>query len=425
MAPSERPASKPSPAPRGHAISRGRKIFAAAITFTIVPLVGFLALEMIFVLFVPVTDVAWTFWDPLTGIRRHPDQAGRYIKDAIDAPYRFNAQGWNHPEDYVLAKPEGTVRVCMVGDSMVEAKQVDPNLSMILKAQELMTRPERPAQWYGFGMAGWGTTQEHQAIRHYVLDYAPDLVVLMFVQNDPADCSPYITKIERYEPKFTLAPDGSLTQELPRYKPPAWRGRLAFKSSLIRYFFAQKGVWARLGGATRQGIGDVPLREGAGDVSEEESGPRAAGRLEREEKTWRLLEAILAATRDEVRRRGATFAIVFRGHYKELDQAAEGGSYAAPPKEADPYCLHQRLDEMGREFVEPMARRLGIPYLDLTGPLMELVTRTHVSFRFPDDNHYNAAAHEVVGRELAAWAESLLAERAVPVPAPPAAEDGI
>lgn len=406
--------SNPPTAPPGYAVSRGRKILAAIITLVMVPAAGLLVLELIFRLFVPVTDVVWTFWDPLTGVRRHPDQKGRYISGAIDAPFSFNAQGWNHPGDYVLSKPEGTIRVCMVGDSMVEAKQVDPNQSMVMEAQRRMSRPGRPAEWYGFGMAGWGTTQEHQAIEHYVLDYSPDLVILMFVQNDPADCSPYITRIERYEPKFTLDEGGGLALELPRYKPPAWRGRVAFKSALLRYFFAQKGVWERLRGAGHQPLGDVPLRGGAGAV-DEEAGRDSA--LSREAKTWLLIEKILEATRDEVHRRGSRFAVVFRGNYRQLDLAVEGKPYEPAPKEKDPYCLHQRFDEMGREFVGPIAARLGIPYLDLTEPLLELVQRTHETFRFPNDNHYNAAAHEVVGGVLARWAESLLASPGTPEPA--------
>jgi hypothetical protein len=389
-------------------ISKGRKILAAFITLILVPLIGFLFLELIFAFFVPVTDVVWTFWDPVTGVRRHPDQKGRYIKGEIDASFSFNAQGWNHPNDYEIRKPKGTLRVALVGDSMVEAKQVAPENSMAYLAQQEMSRPDRPVEWYSFGMAGWGLNHEFQALKHYAMDYSPDLVILMFVQNDPADTSPYLTRIERYEPKYSLDENDELVYEAARYKPPHWKGKLAFKSNLLRYFFAQKGVWARLRGATRQGLGNVSTKEGSLEVGDN------GDRREREAKTWKLLYKLIEAMRDEARKGGAEFALVFRGNYKVLDAAAAGATHVPLPGEDDPYCLGRRLDEMGYDLLRPMAVRLGIPYLDLTSPLEEMIRDTGTSHRFPEDNHYNAAAHRVVAGVFAGWADSLLSEQAPP-----------
>src|SRR5262245_34367431 len=114
--------------------------------------------ELVFRVFVPVTDVPHKIWDPLLGLRRAPDQAGRYINGAgfVDARYHFNRQGWNHPRDYSTHKPAGTRRVCLIGDSYVEALQVNPGEAMFSVAEQRMSRPDRPVEWYAFGASGWG-----------------------------------------------------------------------------------------------------------------------------------------------------------------------------------------------------------------------------------------------------------------------------
>ena len=62
---------------------------------------------------------------------------------------------------------------------------------------------------------------------------------------------------------------------------------------------------------------------------------------------------------------------------------------------------------MGREQLGPIAERLGIPYLDLTDPLREMVARTGKSHCFPDDYHYGAVGHAAAGEALATFVESI------------------
>lgn len=88
--------------------------------------VGLLVVEGVVRAFLVVTDLPVTFYDPVTGPRVAPNQSGRWvIGDYIDSPYRFNRQGWNNAEDYVIPKPGNTVRVCMVGDYQIESLQVE------------------------------------------------------------------------------------------------------------------------------------------------------------------------------------------------------------------------------------------------------------------------------------------------------------
>lgn len=389
---------------------RGRRRFLAAlIVFSAATLLAVIGVEIGFRLFVAVTDIPFYFTDPVLGPRRAPNQTGRWIRGShINARYEFNAQGWNHPEDFVVVKPPGTRRICIVGDSYVEALQVNPEETMFAVAQRRMNRPDRPVQWYAFGCSGWGTTQQYEAIRHYVLDYHPDVVVMFFVGNDPFDSSPYVARIERCAVTYCLDPQGNLSLLTPSFWKPRWSRRLAARLSVVRYFMVQKGLLER--GRPRAGLpNQMPLREESlsGDYHHVE-GLSEMSADQRKRKTWELIEKTLEAARDECRRRGAVLVLVYRGCNKEIEASLTQVRYTPPPRDVDPYCLGQRISEMAREFVGPIAKRLGIPYLDLTDALAAMVSKTGKSHRFPKDGHYNPLAHQTVGQALADWLDPML-----------------
>jgi len=353
---------------------------------------------------VEVTDIPFFFWDPTIGPRIAPDQNGRYIRGAdVQGSYRFNSQGWNHPDDYVVAKQRGTRRICLIGDSQVESLQIRPEETMYAVAERSMNLRSAPSQWYAFGVSGFGTAEQYEVIRRYVLDYSPDLVILLFVQNDPYDSSPYIRKLSPHTVRYFLEEPGNLAQVFPLPWEPVWWRRLSAESALVRYFMVQRGLqgYFRQGGGTK-GIGGQPLRHTvAGDFGSIVPGLANMALEERQRMTWMLVEALLKAMRDESERRGARFSLAFRGWAEEIDSPIVPESIANVTRGVDPYCLETRAREMGREQLAPIAARLGIPYLDLTGPLQAAVKETGQSHRFVDDNHYSTLGHAAVGKALA------------------------
>ena len=105
---------------------RRRNIVAKLLTVVVTLALGLLALELGFRMFGDVTDIAHYFWDPTLGPRFAPNQSGVYRSGSVRGSFRFNNQGWNHPEDYTVAKPAETFRVAIVGDSQVASLQVNP-----------------------------------------------------------------------------------------------------------------------------------------------------------------------------------------------------------------------------------------------------------------------------------------------------------
>lgn len=367
-------------------------------------LVPVIAIEVGLRLFGHVTDVPFMFWDPLIGPRRIPNQTGQFnFKDNVRGTYRFNAQGWNNPHEYRTQKPPGTRRVCIVGDSFVEAMQVPVEQACFSVAEKQMNRPDRPVEWYSFGSSGLGTTHEYLIIRHYVLDYHPDVVVLLFVSNDPTDCSPYLVAQEPWMAQMRLAPDGTLALTPPVEYRPSRLNRFLASFALVRYLKVQRGMFA--GAAAGAAAGQSSVREGAGQGGPQDPVLAALPLGDRVELTWQLIETLLAACKRECAEHGAQFMVAYQGHRWAIQAARDGTKYTPPAREVDPYCQLERVYDMGDQYLAPITRKLKIPYLDLTPALIEEQRSAGRRCDFPEDAHFNDVGHAAAGKAMAAWIE--------------------
>jgi hypothetical protein len=270
-----------------------------------------------------------------------------------------------------------------------------------------MSRSSRPAEWYAFGCSGFGTAHDYLTIRHYILDYNPEVVVMLVCANDYADCSPYLARQEPFQTTFYVNDDGGLVLTPSRaYRPNPIR-RILAKSALVRYFWLQNPILPP--SRMKPAAGEF-VREGAESLATD--GANRAEILERHRKTWVLVESLLERCRDECARNGATFAIAVRGNGKIVAAAETGTPYQPVPEERDPLCLGERLLQAGDKMVRPIADRLGIPFLDLTPALVAKVRATGKIHDIPGDGHYSSVGHEAAGEALAVWIETLLDARA-------------
>ena len=169
---------------------------------------------------------AWTQPDDLLGWRSTPGRGYWSFREndhAIEG--RINRFGWRDAER-TLAKPAGTYRVAVLGDSYVEAMEVERDSTFCaIVEREFLRRSGTRVEVLSFGRAGMATTEELLVLERDVFDYVPDLVVLLFVPlNDIADMSP-VTTINPMRPFYRMLPDSSLELDTRFTHTPGFRTR--------------------------------------------------------------------------------------------------------------------------------------------------------------------------------------------------------
>jgi lysophospholipase L1-like esterase len=99
-------------------------------------------------------------------------------------PPLTNSAGF-HDHEYPVAKPPGTFRIVVLGDSVAFGYRVDLDSSMTkLLERKLNDTGDTRFEVLDFGVPGYNTTQELAYLNETALNYAPDLVLLIYVLND-------------------------------------------------------------------------------------------------------------------------------------------------------------------------------------------------------------------------------------------------
>jgi len=195
--------------------------------------------------------LAWTEPDPEIGYRFTPGRE-YWFSGENDHPItgRINALGWRDRER-TRAKPPGAFRVAVVGDSYVEALQVELDSTFVAIAERaLKVRGPATVEVMNFGRSGMTTSEEFLVLRRDVLPCSPDVVVLVFVpQNDVADISP-ATAHNSLRPFSRVGNDGSLLLDTSFRDSGAYRARarvnwLKQRSVLVSLVAERYNAWRR------------------------------------------------------------------------------------------------------------------------------------------------------------------------------------
>jgi hypothetical protein len=349
--------------------------------------------------------------DALLGQAGIPHAEGRWTQEG-GAFVRMNAAGFRDRERK-LEKPPGRLRIAVLGDSYVEARQVELEDTFASVAERTLGACPALAgatpELLNFGFEGYGTAQELLLLRRQVFAYAPDWVVLaFFVGNDLKNNSKALQQGGRpyfvYQDGALVLDDGfndSLGQRL--RTGPLGRGfyallphsrvlQLAFHASEQR---RRADKLAQIAKTERLSPGNlVPGDEPGLDsqVYREPADPDW-------QLAWRVTEDLLRKLRDEVQRRGARFLLVAVGTGIQVHpEKSQRERFAAVIGVPDLDYPDRRL----RAFAE----REHIELLALVPPLRELAEDTGECLHGKGQSgtchgHWNALGHRAVGEALA------------------------
>jgi hypothetical protein len=133
--------------------------------------------------------VSWTKPDSMVGYSFIPGKK-YWSKSENDNPItgKINSYGWRDRE-WSLIKPENEFRIAVLGDSFVEAFQVESSTTFLdLAENQLNAESGRSVEIMNFGRSGYTQTEEFIVLKEYVVKFSPNLVILFFFPgNDITD----------------------------------------------------------------------------------------------------------------------------------------------------------------------------------------------------------------------------------------------
>ena len=165
----------------------------------------------------PPDRAAWTqppfyAFSPVTGGTLAPHAEGWWMEEGL-AYVTVNGEGFRDV-DHIVPKPNGVLRIAVLGDSFAEALQVPQENAfwsvLNRKLRECPALGERNVEVLNFGVSGFGTTQELLAYREWARKYAPDLVLLSFfpgndLQDNVRSLSERAGPVALIKPFYTLS----------------------------------------------------------------------------------------------------------------------------------------------------------------------------------------------------------------------------
>jgi len=379
-------------APRRGVLSRT----LANLTLTLASLaVLALLLELVVFRFVLIpSDVPGNvFVDGL--VRLEPGDRGVWrVRDEIAARFEVNRQGWNSGVgDYRRARTPGTLRVAVIGDSYVEALQVDADRSLAEQLARELAGAGVAAECFRFGISAAPLSQYLHMLERAAIAYRPDVVVVVLVHNDFRES--YRGTGGRYASSFLKlrVRDGAVRGEI----PPApyrrtWRDALR-QTATLRYLYYRRQVTPASVIAGARALLDSASARLSGEAADRRERPQRHQANVDTRAVIRDLPAIEAAT-DHLFGRldeaagvaDARLLLVMDGHRQHIYRGADPASSKA-------LALNR--------LAARVAATHGIPFLDLH-PVFAADWREHGRrLEHVHDAHWNARGHALAARAVA------------------------
>ena len=351
--------------------------------------------------------------DQITGTSLRPSIQGWQTVEGA-AFVAINSHGFRDRERTV-SKPIGAVRIAVLGDSFVEARQVAFEDTFVAVLERLLeTDPRfrgRTIEVLNFGVAGYGTTQELLTLRRDVLAYQPDQIILaLFTGNDISDNSKALSHPLDTRPYFAMRGD-DLVLDTSFLDSPAFRDRQSWRGRLFYAIQAQVRLVQLAYRASRRWN-----RQPAPDSAEAPSAfnqPGLPHNVYRApvndtwQQAWQVTERLLLKMQAECADRGIRFSVVTLSNPPQVSPDSPGRQdYERQLGVSDLLYPDRRIKAIGE--------RAGFPVLNLA-PLLQAYAVEHQVYLHGLPNsergmgHWNAPAHHLVAELILQWLSPALA----------------
>jgi lysophospholipase L1-like esterase len=278
--------------------------------------------------------------DPVLGWKLQPGLASARKHELYASYETINTLGFRTPER-PFAKPPGTRRIVILGDSQTESYTVDDEEAYPRLLEQELAR-QQPTEVISLGVGGYSTDQELLSYLEYGRRFEPDLVLLQFSFNDVE-----FNDLPRYrrglKPYFVRYGDVLVLQGVP---VPNLRNSGLLSPALL----ARSAIAVQL----EHGLRKLAIERDVRRVADLEEG-------------WTLTELLIRDLRNVVQSDGAALCV-----------------FNATPDAREP-------DERLRAILE----RLAVPYLET----LHVYAGDFAGLRY--GGHWNEEGHRRIAAELA------------------------
>jgi hypothetical protein len=338
--------------------------------------------------------------DPDLGWSLRPGAEGWSLGEA-KIYVKINAHGMRD-RDHSIAKPPGTLRIAVLGDSYAEALGVESHEAFWAELERQAARCRRGdalVEVLNFGVSGFGTGQQLIQLRRRVWRFDPDIVLLAFypgndVFNNHRELNPGVSSEQ--SPYFWLDNSSLVLDEsyrrLPRLQANAIRNQSSRAELINRIRLLQLAHKVINDWKTKSAQEAMPVA----DVEEKMLVPPTDPRMI---EAWEVTEALIAQFQREVRERGAEFWLVVLSMRPQVH-----------PDPAFRQALSKRLGIRTLDYPEQrivaLADRENFRVIPLRRTLAEYALRNNAYVNGggdlpPGEGHWNALGHRLAGEHIA------------------------
>ncbi len=216
-------------------------------------IVLFLLWEFVILRFVPITEpIHQRFDEQWSMVTLTPNRSGIYVRGiSRKLRYRANSEGWNSLREYSTEK-SGATRIAVIGDSYVEAIQVNVEEAFPELIERELSREGYDVEVYRFGISGAPLSQYLHMMRYVYEKFDPDVAIVTLIHND-FDDSLYPVSLRKWGENgtcfltFQPTPNGEFLAVPPRRLQESFlRKQVIPRSKVLRFLFGQMFLENRL-----------------------------------------------------------------------------------------------------------------------------------------------------------------------------------
>lgn len=277
--------------------------------------------------------------------------------------WEINNEGWNSEIDYFSIKRNSKKRICIIGDSYIEAMQTDTDKNIAAYLRRLL--PDG-YEVYSFGTSGSPLSQYLHLSRYVNDKFDPDILIFLLVHNDFDES---LAEVKRTPDFLQLIIDGDSVTEI---APVPQKMRQYLKiSSIVRYFYANYRIGNFYNNIINQN-----------NTSKFNANIQAQDVLNKQSLIVRATDYVFGRIKSENPDRKVIL----------LMDAPRQDIYRGSLDSSTVLWLNRMVSDVANQY--------NIPFLDLTTSFQRDFDKNKVKFNSNIDGHWNTYGHRIAANEL-------------------------